>query len=365
MKYILGFLFLASVGVYAQNQSIRQQFAPDRRTEWYEVTLRNGVAKGLTTSPQAKKALWDSLATTGQSWIDSVRVLPDHVVGEKKTGIVHVSVANLRALPQESSELSSQVLMGSKVRILDQVGNWLLVQSPDRYIGWMDPLSVIRWDDQEVNDLEEESTGIFTSAYGFIYEKPNTSSQPLRDVCWGNIIRTTGKRKGEFHQVKLWDGQLGWCSSIDDYKTWQESRKPTEENLKKQAFLMMGIPYLWGGTSWKGVDCSGYTRMIYASVGTLLPRDASQQVREGRLVTDRPEFDSLKIGDLLFFGRILPNGQERVTHVAMWIGNQEFIHASGYVRVGSMDPNSPYFDAFNRGRFLRAHRYLGEVPKSN
>lgn len=362
MKWIFCFLCLISFVGYAQQPTIRQEFAPDRRTAWYDVSFQQGIAKGITTVPEAKKAFLDSLTQAGVSYLDSIRVLPDHVVGEKTVGYVLISVANLRALPQESSELSSQLLMGTQIRILDQVGNWLLVQSPDQYIGWTDPLGIVRMTPMEAHQYEQQPFGVMMAAQGFVHEKPTEKSQPLHDLSWGNKVIITQKRKKRgFTAIQLANGQTGWAKDIVPEIIWQKTWRATGEAVRQHAFSMMGIPYLWGGTSWKGVDCSGFTRMAYLSIGLLLPRDASQQVKEGTLITDQPTFEKLKIGDLLFFGRKLPNGQERVTHVAIWAGQNEFIHASGYVRVGSMDPQSPRYDAFNRGRFLRAHRYLSEV----
>jgi cell wall-associated NlpC family hydrolase len=122
---------------------------------------------------------------------------------------------------------------------------------------------------------------------------------------------------------------------------------------------MMGLPYLWGGTSWKGVDCSGFTRTIYLMNGMLLPRDASQQVHVGKQVDTSADYGNLQPGDLLFFGRPATDlSNERAVHVGMWLGNGQFIHSSGMVRISSFNPSDENFDAYNLNRFLRAKRMI-------
>jgi cell wall-associated NlpC family hydrolase len=125
----------------------------------------------------------------------------------------------------------------------------------------------------------------------------------------------------------------------------------------------MGVPYLWGGTSTKGVDCSGFTKTVYFQHGLILPRDASQQVHVGSLVDENRNFSSLEVGDLLFFGRKTEDGAEKVIHVGMWIGNGQFIHASGDVHISSMDSLSDNFDDYNYNRYLRTKRILGYTDK--
>jgi len=109
------------------------------------------------------------------------------------------------------------------------------------------------------------------------------------------------------------------------------------------------------------MDCSGFTKTIYFLNGMVIPRDASQQVHTGKSIDSVQEFDNLEKGDLLFFGRKATDSTaERVVHVGMWIGNNEFIHASNMVRISSMDPDAENFDEWNRNRYLRTKRILKE-----
>jgi len=139
---------------------------------------------------------------------------------------------------------------------------------------------------------------------------------------------------------------------------------PTEDDLVETSKTLMGVPYLWGGTSTKGVDCSGFTKTIYFLNGMVIPRDASQQVHTGKQIDENRSFENLEKGDLLFFGRKATDSTvEKVVHVGMWIGNNEFIHASNMVRVSSIDRNAENFDERNLNRYLRSKRILKEEDK--
>jgi gamma-D-glutamyl-L-lysine dipeptidyl-peptidase len=131
---------------------------------------------------------------------------------------------------------------------------------------------------------------------------------------------------------------------------------------------MMGAPYLWGGTSMKGVDCSGFVKTAYYLQGVILPRDASQQARVGEVVdimqadtvSMEKALSNLRRGDLLFFSPLKdgkPTG--RVTHVAMYMGDGKFIHSSGLVRINSMKKGDPDYADWESRALVGARRIAG------
>ena len=164
-----------------------------------------------------------------------------------------------------------------------------------------------------------------------------------------------------FYQVKYPDGRLAFVKKEEaqTYNSWLAALNPTEESLVATSKQLMGLPYLWGGTSSKGVDCSGFTKTIYFLNGMVLPRDASQQVHAGAIIDKDKDFSKLAVGDLLFFGRQATDStKQRVVHVGMWIGNNQFIHSSGRVHISSMDKEAINFDEFNLNRYLQSNRML-------
>src|SRR5690606_17919858 len=193
---------------------------------------------------------------------------------------------------------------------------------------------------------------------GFAYH-PDDMNSTISDLVFGNIIEVEGS-SGNFYNVKFPDGRKAKVkkSEASLYDEWVTARMPDEKNLINASLKLMGLPYLWGGTSFKGVDCSGFTKTVYFMNGLILPRDASQQVHVGTEIDTSGNWANLKPGDLLFFGRPAKEGEsERVVHVGMWIGgNNEFIHSSSNVRISSMNPDAENFDEFELKRFLRVKR---------
>lgn len=348
-------------------ETTQKKYVADRRTSRFEAELTyvdgQSVLKGITTNPVALTDLKHQLDSLKISIIDSVQILPTENLKDK-IGVVHNSVANIRTVKGDASEMASQALLGTPVKMLQQIGNWYLVQTPDAYLGWIYGSEFTLFSTQEFDQWLQKPKLIFTDTYGRSYASTTNKAGVVSDLVAGDILILESE-EGDFYEVSYPDGRKGHISKSQSkpYMDWLKELKTTNETLVQTSKQLLGVPYLWGGTSIKGVDCSGFTKTVYFLNGIILPRDASQQVIEGLLIDDQKHFSKLQPGDLLFFGRITPEGNEKVVHVGMWIGNNEFIHSSGRVKIGSMDTSAANFDEANFNRYLRTKRILGQLTQ--
>lgn len=341
-------------------------FAPDGRVAIFKIEAESRgshmVLTGKTDLPDAKEVLLDSLSGRGVDVVDSIEVLPSVKLEGKIQGVVNNSVANIRSAPRHSGELATQALLGMPLRVLDQEGEWYLVQTPDDYISWIDHGGLVIMDDQAFSEWQALPKLIYRKTVGYAYK--NTDEKGVvSDLVLGDVLAIQSDQ-GAYYKVTYPDDRSAFIRKTEatPFASWITSNENTADNLISNAQAMMGSPYLWGGTSTKGMDCSGFTKTLYLMNGLVIPRDASQQVHAGSLVDDQKDWSTLAPGDLLFFGT--PKTQdkrERVVHVGMWIGDNSFIHASRQVRVSSVDPAAPNFDEFNVNRYLRTKRYINNV----
>ncbi|MDR3350047.1 MAG: C40 family peptidase [Prevotellaceae bacterium] len=345
--------------------SIRRQYAPDPRDDVYDIKVlqRSGqpVFKGVTTLPDAKAALLDAGRRSHPGALDSIEVLPSAAVGEKIYGVINVSVADTRTGADYSAEMATQLLLGAPVDILQPSTYWWRIKSADGYVAWTTGSSLVRMNREEFHRWTSAPKIIFTDACGFAYEAPEEGAQRVSDLVFGNLLKYEGER-GRFYQATYPDGRTAYVPKRQSkrYEDWRASIRLTEESVVQQALQLKGIPYVWGGTSVKGMDCSGFSKVVYLMHGIVLRRDASQQAKTGIPVDISNGYGNLRPGDLLFFGKKASEGKkERVRHVAIYTGDKAFIHANGYIRINSLDPASPSYDEGNTREFIRAARIIG------
>ena len=348
-----------SQGIIAE---VSKEYAPDKRVALFNVEAEENkgklVLKGESNLPEALNSLKLKLEEKQITYTDSIKLLPGEGMKETQNALVKLSVANLRSNPAHSAELATQATMGTPLKIFKKEGSWYLVQTPDKYMAWVDNGGLEPFTDEKFETWRATPKLIYTKAFGFSYKEARLDSQEVSDLVAGSVLELLGEQN-QFYEVRYPHGDTAFVEkgAAQPYREWIAALNPSEENLIRTSKSLMGLPYLWGGTSPKGVDCSGYTKTIYFLNGIIIPRDASQQVHTGKLVDSTKNFENLIPGDLLFFGRAATDSTaERVVHVGMWIGNNQFIHSSGNVHISTFDTTATDFDEANYNRYLRTKR---------
>lgn len=342
---------------------IAARFVPDKRIGICNVKAKSGVKgtiilTGETTSLQAKQDITKTLYNKGISLIDSIIILPDSTKNRNYLGLVTLSVINLRKEPAHSSELVSQAILGTPLLILKNTGSWLLVQTPDNYISWTEESSVRTMTRTEMTAWKKSTRVIYCENTGWLYDSTSVSSGVVGDLVGGSLLEKTGELNG-FISVDLPDGRKGFAEKqkLTDFDTWKNTVSGNEESICKVAVTYMGLPYLWGGSSTKGVDCSGFVQSVYFRNGVILARDASLQALHGLKIDISDGYSRLKKGDLLFFGS-KENGMSHVTHVAIYLGKNEYINSSGRVMINSLDSQVNY-SSYRQNSLLTTKRIIG------
>ncbi|MBE6238198.1 MAG: NlpC/P60 family protein [Bacteroidales bacterium] len=293
---------------------------------------------------------------------------------QKRWAVVELSTIYMRLMPDYESPLETQELMGTVVEIVGQKGYWREIVSPQPYKAWCTDKGIVEMSEEEIKAYRNAPKCTFTELYGHIYERPSEKSVTICDLVGGNVMRIAGREKDpdnllirksqRWTKVMLPSGKTGWVrtSQIKPHTGFKSIAKgegnaesisdKLMEKIIGSAMKLKGVPYLWGGMSPKGVDCSGLVRWSYLMNGILLPRNASQIVHCG----DEVALDQMQRGDLVFFGTPAKDGKpQRVTHIGIYLGNNHIIHASHLVRINSLIPgDSDYYE--NAHRLIAARR---------
>jgi len=352
--------------------SIRQEVAPDKRVALFQPEVRMQgnqqlILSGKTNLPEAADQLRKNVQDLGYNVTDSLRILPDNAqLGNQTYGLVHLSVCNIRSQPAHSAELSTQATLGTPLRVYEQENNWFLVQTPDGYLGWLDRGGFTSLTTQEWTAWTQADRVIYLPELGFAHSEPDEASEPVSDLVAGNILEELGEQ-GSYTQVRFPDGRTGYLPSADisPFRDWLVKTPPAPDQILATARQHLGRPYMWGGTSGKAMDCSGFTKTVFFLNGLLLPRDASQQVHTGLSVDADTSLANLQPGDFLFFGRApTSTTPEKITHVAIYLGEGRIIHAAERVQIQSLRPGDPDFAPDRLATFVRAKRML-ERPEQN
>lgn len=231
-----------------------------------------------------------------------------------KLAICQVSVSPLRKEAADSSEMVSQVLFGEKVEVLEELEKWSKIKlSYDGYDGWVDPKQFLIVTEEEFDRNSQEKFAINA------YNQASENGLPFT-LTLGAELRA------------LRDNKIKIADKCFEYFGVYTSGKKSKDQLVELAKLYLNVPYLWGGKSTFGIDCSGLTQQVYKLGGYQLPRDAYQQAELGEVLSFVEEAEP---GDLAFFD----NAEGRIIHVGIILGNHKIIHAHGKVRIDPFDTN--------------------------
>jgi len=241
-----------------------------------------------------------------------------------KYGICTLSIVPCRIEPADTSEMVSQLLFGEIYRVLDERKKWVKVRAVhDGYESWVDRKQHHELKRDVFMELEKSPKTFSTELISLLKSGQDESFFPL---VLGSVLPNFSNNLTQFSNLKFeFDGDTQNRTGI------------SRNELIETAFLYLNAPYLWGGRTPFGIDCSGYSQIIYRMCGIDLPRDASQQAEVG----DRLSFiEEATPGDLAFFD----NKEGRITHVGILLGDNKIIHASGKVRVDRIDHQGIFND---------------------
>ncbi|WP_196889716.1 C40 family peptidase [Aureivirga sp. CE67] len=235
--------------------------------------------------------------------------------------ISNLSIIPMRDKPDDKSEMVSQILFGEHFKVIEQRKKWSKVRTAyDNYEGWIDNKQYEIISKETYNTLEKSPIHTSGELVDFIFDK----DQNLTTIPLGATLPNFENNQLSINDTTyIFEGKVRSGSEV------------LRENIIKTAFLYLNSPYLWGGKTPFGIDCSGFTQMVYKLCGSKLLRDASQQATQGEALSFIEESDP---GDLAFFD----NKDGKITHVGIIMKDNYIIHAHGKVRIDRLDHSGIY-----------------------
>ena len=293
----------------------------DKRTDFYRLeiadlegndcVLAGSVLDGaaLTELGQALQARFPSITFD----LERVTVLSQTV---PRMAIVSVNTTAVLSNPSWASETMSEVLNGWSVEILMERERWAFTRQADGYLGWV-------YRPYLMETAVSPPTHMVYEPISLLYAQPDADAELVGRVFSGTAVFVT-KQSGQWLHIELAGGLSGWilqthARRLADLPTDTSARR---ETIITNARRLMGVPYLWGGGTANGLDCSGFSQMLYRLAGVTIPRDADMQFDAGMPV--EPSFEP---GDLLYFGGS-KDGHRAISHVGISLGGWQMIHAS-------------------------------------
>ena len=235
-------------------------------------------------------------------------------------GTCNLSIIPLRIEPDDKSEMISQLLFGDSFKILSKSKHWIKIKLAfDDAIGWIDAKQYVEISKEYYKELQKNSTTISNELIDFIEDE----SHKLTSIVLGTTLPFYKNSKLELNGINyFFEGDIS-------------NKQLTKEAIVKTAFLYLNTPYLWGGKTPFGIDCSGFTQMVYKINGHQLFRDAAEQASQGEVLSFIEESTP---GDLAFFD----DKEGEIIHTGIILADNYIIHASGKVRIDRLDQSGIY-----------------------
>ncbi|OCX53616.1 hypothetical protein BEL04_04800 [Mucilaginibacter sp. PPCGB 2223] len=231
-------------------------------------------------------------------------------------GIANLAIAPLRAQPKHAAEQVSQLLFGETFEIMERFENWLrVINAFDGYEGWLNELQYASIDAETYQKLSQNKP-VTTRTFATAALKEGDSSI---------IYLPFGSTLPFLNNGKITAGN----------ETFTVDTQGNVDTLLEIAYSFINSPYLWGGRTHFGIDCSGFAQAVMRTQGVSLRRDAWQQAEQGEVVDF---LQNATLGDLAFFD----NDEGRITHVGIMLNNEMIIHASGKVKINQIDGQGIY-----------------------
>lgn len=315
----------------------------DSRTSVFEIEILRLQNSSLALSGRLlDESQLETLASHFSDWKLDTGAIQILCKGDLPRMHIATNLTGLYEKPTFNVPLASELYYGTELEILDEQGNWVFAKQNDGYLGWLYKPYLAEGPAAKPTHL------VLVTSYG-LRTQPDRESEIVTRVVSGTGV-VVEETRGEWARVAA--SKTGWMQFVH-LRALNEMPASVDEKRKaliKDSSLLIGVPYLWGGTTGHGIDCSGLTRLLHRWIGIEIPRDADMQ--HGAAKPVEPPFE---IGDLLFFSENSDN--RHITHVGMSLGGWKMIHSSrsrNGVYIDDAREDEAHKDGFvSAGSFLR------------